>query len=105
MFLNLDTNRLQPTPHCDVATPRIRRGAFLSQNALVLMKTVLIAILSLATLPSIISAQQATGIKSANLVGADLNLMNNHDPASELENFESVEDLCTAPVDALCNPI
>ncbi len=33
-------------------------------------------------------AQQADGIKVANLKGADLNLMNNHDPASQLENFE-----------------
>ena len=33
-------------------------------------------------------AQDATGIKAANLKGADLDLMNNHDPNSELENFE-----------------
>lgn len=32
------------------------------------------------------AAQNATGIK--NIKGADLDLMNNHDPASELENFE-----------------
>ncbi len=32
--------------------------------------------------------QDATGIRTANLEGADLDLMNNHDPASELENFE-----------------
>ncbi|MDP4624810.1 MAG: HEAT repeat domain-containing protein [Akkermansiaceae bacterium] len=32
-------------------------------------------------------AGDATGIKEANLKGADLELMDNHDPASELENF------------------
>ncbi|MGB7347768.1 MAG: PVC-type heme-binding CxxCH protein [Pirellulaceae bacterium] len=35
------------------------------------------------------SAQDATGIK--NLGGADLDLINNHDPASELENFELLD--------------
>ncbi len=34
-------------------------------------------------------AQDATGIK--NLDGAELELMNNHDPASELENFELLD--------------
>ena len=38
------------------------------------------------SLPAI--AQDADGIKSANLKGADLALMNNHDPASQLENFD-----------------
>lgn len=33
-------------------------------------------------------AQDATGIKAANLKGADVDLMNNHDPASQLENFD-----------------
>ena len=33
-------------------------------------------------------AADVKGIKTANLKGADLDLMNNHDPASELENFE-----------------
>ena len=33
-------------------------------------------------------AQDAKGIKTANLKGADLELMNNHDPASQLENFD-----------------
>lgn len=33
-------------------------------------------------------AQDATGIKTANLKGADLDLMLNHDPQSELDNFE-----------------
>ncbi|YCM46546.1 PVC-type heme-binding CxxCH protein [Verrucomicrobiaceae bacterium 227] len=32
--------------------------------------------------------QDVKGIKARNLKGADLALMNNHDPASELENFE-----------------
>jgi putative heme-binding domain-containing protein len=32
--------------------------------------------------------QSADGIKIANLQGADLELMDNHDPASELENFD-----------------
>jgi putative heme-binding domain-containing protein len=36
-----------------------------------------------------IAAQDAAGIK--NLDGADLNLMNNHDPRSQLENFELLE--------------
>lgn len=34
------------------------------------------------------SAQNTDGMKTANLRGADLKLMNNHDPASQLENFE-----------------
>lgn len=33
-------------------------------------------------------AQNASGIKTANLKGAVLELMNNHDPASQLKNFE-----------------
>lgn len=33
-------------------------------------------------------AADATGIKTANLRGADLELLNDHDPASELANFE-----------------
>ena len=33
-------------------------------------------------------AADTTGIKAANLKGADVDLMNNHDPASELENFD-----------------
>lgn len=39
-----------------------------------------------------VRAQDATGIKTANLKGADLDLMNNHDPASQLENFELLPD-------------
>ena len=34
------------------------------------------------------SAQNADGIKETNLRGANLDLMNQHDPASQLENFE-----------------
>ncbi len=34
------------------------------------------------------SAQNADGIKETNLRGANLDLINNHDPASQLENFE-----------------
>jgi len=33
-------------------------------------------------------SQDASGIRAANIKNADLNLMNNHDPASQLENFE-----------------
>ncbi len=52
------------------------------------MKAFYIAIASLAIFSSSLSGQEAGGIKTANLKGADLDLMNNHDPASELENFE-----------------
>lgn len=52
------------------------------------MKQFITAIASLAILSSSLYAQQATGIKTANLKGANLDLINNHDPASELENFE-----------------
>lgn len=45
----------------------------------------------LAVLSGAISAQDSKGIKTANLKGADLDLMNNHDPASELENFELLD--------------
>ncbi|MGJ8725383.1 MAG: PVC-type heme-binding CxxCH protein [Roseibacillus sp.] len=43
----------------------------------------------LLTLAPLSSAEKpdATGIRAANLKGADLELMHNHDPASELENF------------------
>lgn len=48
-----------------------------------------LVISALLTILSIrVMAQQASGIRTANLKGADLDLMNNHDPASELENFE-----------------
>ncbi|MGY8694930.1 MAG: DUF7133 domain-containing protein, partial [Verrucomicrobiia bacterium] len=52
------------------------------------MKQFITAIASLAILSSSLYAQQATGIKTANLKDANLDLINNHDPASELENFE-----------------
>ncbi|QDV45696.1 hypothetical protein Enr13x_55750 [Stieleria neptunia] len=42
-----------------------------------------------ASLTATASAQDASGIK--NLKDADLDLMNNHDPSSELENFELLE--------------
>ncbi|MEM7014694.1 MAG: PVC-type heme-binding CxxCH protein, partial [Verrucomicrobiota bacterium] len=50
------------------------------------MKTIL-TILT-AFLAGFTIAADTEGIKAANLVGADVELMKNHDPASELENFE-----------------
>lgn len=44
--------------------------------------------LLIAALAQTTSAQDATGIKTANLQGADLELMNNHDPQSQLDNFD-----------------
>lgn len=38
-----------------------------------------------------VSAADTDGIKSANLKGADVDLMNDHDPASELKNFELLD--------------
>lgn len=38
-----------------------------------------------------ISAQDASGIKTANLKNADLDLMNNHDPASQLDHFDLLQ--------------
>lgn len=55
------------------------------------MKTTLgrIAAIALTIFGSSLAlGQSAGGIKTANLIGADLDLMNNHDPASELENFD-----------------
>ncbi|TWT55341.1 PVC-type heme-binding CxxCH protein [Allorhodopirellula solitaria] len=43
--------------------------------------------LGLAIMQSV-AAQDQQGIKKANLKGADLELMNNHDPASQLANFD-----------------
>ena len=55
------------------------------------MKRFLI-ILSLGAFCAGASAQKgAEGIKSANLKNADLDLINNHDPAAELANFELME--------------
>ncbi|MEW4486624.1 PVC-type heme-binding CxxCH protein [Thalassoglobus sp. JC818] len=39
-----------------------------------------------------VSAQDASGIRTANLKGADIELMNNHDPASQLETFDLLPD-------------
>lgn len=52
------------------------------------MKPFLVVITTLAIFSNSLLGQGAEGIKTANLQGADLDLMNNHDPASELENFE-----------------
>ena len=52
------------------------------------MKRFITVIASLAILSSSLSAQTAAGIRTANLKDANLDLINNHDPASELENFE-----------------
>lgn len=38
-----------------------------------------------------LSGVEADGIKTANLKGADLDLMNNHDPAAQIENFELLD--------------
>lgn len=49
------------------------------------MKTILLV----STLIGLgLCAADVTGIKSANLKGANVSLVNNHDPASELENFD-----------------
>ena len=47
-----------------------------------------ISLFIVLALASTASGQNADGIKARNLQGADIALMNNHDPASELENFE-----------------
>ena len=47
----------------------------------------LLIALALSAAP-VSNGQDAKGIKTQNLKGADLALMNNHDPASELANFE-----------------
>ena len=53
------------------------------------MKTVLsLVTIIFLSVYSVAFSQTAGGIKTANLQGADLELLNNHDPASELENFE-----------------
>lgn len=52
------------------------------------MKRLLVIPVLLSFLSIPLSGQDASGIRTANLQGADLDLMNNHDPASELENFE-----------------
>ncbi len=50
--------------------------------------TCISALLFAVAITGTAAAQDAQGIKPANLVGADIDLMNNHDPASQLENFE-----------------
>ncbi|MDC0325128.1 HEAT repeat domain-containing protein [bacterium] len=56
----------------------------------------------------IVKGQDIRGIKSQNLKGADIALMNNHDPVSELDNFEllagyQVNLFATDPM--LANPV
>lgn len=52
------------------------------------MKAFLTLLTALAVHSISLTGQNASGIRTANLAGADLDLMNNHDPASQLENFE-----------------
>ena len=52
------------------------------------MKAIILASFVFACGLSLVTAQNASGIKESNLKGANLGLMNNHDPASELENFD-----------------
>lgn len=56
--------------------------------ARLIMRSLIVLCAGVLTGTSILTAADATGIKTANLQGADLELMSNHDPASELENFE-----------------
>jgi putative heme-binding domain-containing protein len=70
-----------------------------------LLSLVLLTVLSLVTA---LNAADTTGIKEANLKGADVALMNDHDPASELENFDMLPGyqanlFATDPM--LANPI
>ncbi len=69
----------------------------------------LLPLLGLALwLPQVSRSQDATGIKIANLADADLELMDNHDPASELANFELLPDFevnLFAADPMLANPI
>tara|TARA_R110002049_G_scaffold72490_6_gene187387 strand:+ start:70211 stop:73630 length:3420 start_codon:yes stop_codon:yes gene_type:complete len=55
------------------------------------MKSALSVLLSILVLGCSAAGQDATGIKIANLKDANLDLMNNHDPASQLENFELLD--------------
>ncbi|GAB5559003.1 MAG: hypothetical protein SynsKO_06500 [Synoicihabitans sp.] len=54
------------------------------------MKTILTALILVGTAYSSIGqgATDAAGIKTVNLRNADLDLLNNHDPASQIENFD-----------------
>ena len=52
-------------------------------------RTIPVIVIALAlSLAGRLLGVDAEGIKAANLKNANLELMNNHDPASELENFE-----------------
>ena len=55
------------------------------------MKSALFALLPALLLMSSAVGQDISGIKIANLKDANLDLMNNHDPVSELKNFELLD--------------
>ena len=52
------------------------------------MKRLSSTVIATLTLATTLPAADTSGIKEANLKGADVALMNDHDPASELENFD-----------------
>lgn len=54
----------------------------------ILMTRIIFTISLLALSSTAFAQKKAEGIKARNLKGADLSLMTNHDPNSELENFE-----------------
>lgn len=64
--------------------PKTNRREFLNTATSILFRSALLFTISTTTA----TAQDATGIKIANLKGADLELIHNHDPASQLENFD-----------------
>ena len=59
------------------------------------MKTILpiFLMLGLAAIPALAQSPKpdTSGIKTSNLKDADVNLMHNHDPKSQLENFELLD--------------
>ena len=55
------------------------------------MKRILILFSLCSFCTGALAQKGAEGIKSANIKGANLGLMNNHDPASELANFELMD--------------
>ena len=55
------------------------------------MKNIIISCITLTMLSCSALAQDASGIKAANLKDANLDLMNDHDPASELANFQLLD--------------
>jgi len=55
------------------------------------MKFFLKSILAILLVVLFSNAQDISGIKKANIQGADVSLMTNHDPASQLENFELLD--------------